>query len=359
MRKKILLLFALLYVISFSGFSATSIYTSKTSGDWTSNGTWTTSAPATNINNQTEVNVLSSHTVQLNTDLTGKNKLTVNVYGTLIISGNISAENNLYFNVASTGTLILSGNLSAKNTSDIIFNGNGTIAGSITVKGGTDLTINGDLTVSGNITGESNNNYLIGSGDLTFTGSLTGFDTSGFTGSINGALPVVLTHFSAEVKSRAVLLKWETASEENSDYFIIERSSDMKHWQVINETKAAGYSSSQNEYGCEDAISSGTVYYRLKQLDYDGSAYTYEPVSLQADIDLKIEIYPNPATEYIVLKNVGEGILTINNIENQTVSSAVVCNQDKLDVRYLPNGVYSLVYEEGQRVMKQKLIIKK
>ena len=117
-------------------------------------------------------------------------------------------------------------------------------------------------------------------------------------------LPVELTDFTATAEdSRAVRLAWATASEKNSAAFAVERSVNGRDFSAIGTVAAAGTnsstSSSARSYELLDAklpAGAATLYYRLKQVDVDGT-FSYSPVravSLKAAAGLSL--YPNPAT---------------------------------------------------------------
>ena len=90
-----------------------------------------------------------------------------------------------------------------------------------------------------------------------------------------GTLPVELVSFTGywNQKSDVNTLNWITASEINNDYFEVERSLNLSNsFEKIGQVAGSGTSSVSNEYSFEDADInlSGTYYYRLKQVDYNG-----------------------------------------------------------------------------------------
>ncbi len=119
-----------------------------------------------------------------------------------------------------------------------------------------------------------------------------GFPTSGI------ALPLELLSFNAELNKNVVDLTWATASEQNSDYFTIERSHDGIHFTELMKVKAAGYSTHELNYKTVDEHPLlGISYYRLKQTDFDGS-YKYSLID-QVNYQLtnfNFAIIPNPTT---------------------------------------------------------------
>ncbi|WP_151086185.1 right-handed parallel beta-helix repeat-containing protein [Hymenobacter baengnokdamensis] len=116
-------------------------------------------------------------------------------------------------------------------------------------------------------------------------------------------LPVVLTAFTATaVQNRDALLTWTTASEQNSDHFEVERSLEGTNFSKIAELAAQGTTATTTGYTYTDASiaarTHGTAYYRLRQVDLDGSA-SYSPVravSFTKAATVALALYPNPAS---------------------------------------------------------------
>ena len=113
-------------------------------------------------------------------------------------------------------------------------------------------------------------------------------------------LPVALTAFTATASgTSAVRLGWTTASEQNSARFEVERSADGRTFAAIGTVPAAGSSSALRSYELLDAqlpAGAATLYYRLKQVDQDGS-FSYSPVRAVARQGAAegLALYPNPA----------------------------------------------------------------
>ncbi|MBR9920746.1 MAG: T9SS type A sorting domain-containing protein [Bacteroidetes bacterium] len=92
----------------------------------------------------------------------------------------------------------------------------------------------------------------------------------------NMGLPVELTYFSGGLKEGESHLEWETASEVNSDYFAVERSYDGKSFKEVGSVLSAGESNVDIQYNFIDRtpfeyVNAESVYYRLRQVDIDGS----------------------------------------------------------------------------------------
>lgn len=84
-------------------------------------------------------------------------------------------------------------------------------------------------------------------------------------------LPIELLYFKGSVYNSDNILHWSTASEDNNDYFTIEKTKDGIDWEIVTRESGAGNSSNQLYYSSVDEnVESIINYYRLKQTDYDG-----------------------------------------------------------------------------------------
>ena len=123
---------------------------------------------------------------------------------------------------------------------------------------------------------------LVGTGEVVATASVV--------------LPIELLSFNAQLKNNVVELHWQTATETNNDYFVIERSVDGKVWEAIDTVKGAGTSLTLLNYLLVDENPlSGTSYYRLKQVDFDKN-FSYSDIAVVNFEGFKIEaLFPNPS----------------------------------------------------------------
>jgi len=94
-------------------------------------------------------------------------------------------------------------------------------------------------------------------------------------------LPIELLNFYADWTGSHTLLRWETASEHNNSHFEIERSLDGLNWERVQTVQGAGNSTQKIEYSSKDLYSDpGIVYYKLKQIDFDGQWESFGPISV-------------------------------------------------------------------------------
>ena len=121
-------------------------------------------------------------------------------------------------------------------------------------------------------------------------------------------LPVELVDFQAKQILADVQLNWETTSESNNDYFDIELAIGDEavladQFIVIGKQRGNGTTNIPTYYEFMDRQpkKAGNRYYRLKQVDYDGT-YTYSPVRLVTfPSAINVEVYPNPFSSVLKL----------------------------------------------------------
>jgi hypothetical protein len=184
-------------------------------------------------------------------------------------------------------------------------------------------------------------------------------------------LPVELVSFAANCDdNNTVSVNWTTASEHNSDYYTVEKSRDGISWNVLKIIPAAGNSTQLINYSVADVADiSGTVYYRLTQVDVDGASKMYDIVSTNcsSEKELALIAYPNPSNGQFTVKieNAlgGKYDLTITDmqgkaIEEQSLDLETGTTVVKLNPVGLQPGVYLLQFmQDGNMLQQQKLII--
>ena len=111
-----------------------------------------------------------------------------------------------------------------------------------------------------------------------------------------GGLPIKLRNFMSILSDNTVRLKWQTISEENVDYFSIERSEDGDIFYEIGTVQGHGNSNDPIDYSFVDENPLfGTSFYRLNAIDYDGTYEKFQTLSVEfIPDDLQVSIYPNP-----------------------------------------------------------------
>jgi len=185
-------------------------------------------------------------------------------------------------------------------------------------------------------------------------------------------IPVELVSFKADFNNNKVILSWQTATELNSSHFVIERKSNSE-WDVIGQVNSAGNSTQIIDYSFVDEnVSSTTLYYRLKQVDLDGS-YSYskevEVNTLVPSVFALNQNYPNPFNPITRISysvpfdskvTISVYSLTgelVAELVNQDVSAG--SHQVDFDGSSLASGVYMYRMQAGTFNASKKLILLK
>ncbi|RQO32627.1 hypothetical protein DBR32_03275 [Taibaiella sp. KBW10] len=172
---------------------------------------------------------------------------------------------------------------------------------------------------------------------------------------ISTPLSVTLQNFSVEKYGFAARLKWETLSEQNNKGFELQRSADGINWEILGfeaSKSSSGNSSEPLLYSYIDtAPLSGSNYYRLNNIDYDGKQQYSSVQMLKFNHNASVAIYPNPVRSELSINNL-EGVNTIKliNTYGHTITTSSTGNAaTKLDFSSLPDGVYTIqiVNENG------------
>ena len=181
---------------------------------------------------------------------------------------------------------------------------------------------------------------------------VTKFSPFALTSSPAGPLPVTLVAFDAKRVGTTVVCTWATASELYNDHFVVERSLDGTSFAALGTVAGNGTSSTAHTYTFVDAQpTAGVAYYRLRQVDTDGTA-SFSPVVVVQGGELAsatITAVPNPsAGQFTLLANfptstqlrgtvvnmLGQRVLTVNEVVPAGAAAL------PLDLSAQPAGVY-------------------
>lgn len=306
--------------------------------------------------------------------------------GDFVLCGhNLTTNNNIYtdISVVSGGPVLARWeriwyidvtNTSTNILTDVVFDlSDGGFSGTPTTA--TNYVLLYRATNSGNWTIVANGSSVAGDqitfANYPFAGNTNdGYYTIG-TLNFSSTLPVELLSFDAYLNDGNVNLHWQTASEHNNDYFAVERSGDGIHFEEILQTPGAGNSNQILNYLETDYLAlSGTSYYRLKQVDFDGSFIYSETriIKTYSQLAEEMNLYPNPSDGafHIVLTNTGEEeiLVVVRDIHGKEFySKIVVTSTDKqieaIDLTgQLAAGTYIITASSRNELYAQKLVVK-
>ncbi|MFD1001149.1 T9SS type A sorting domain-containing protein [Ohtaekwangia kribbensis] len=202
-------------------------------------------------------------------------------------------------------------------------------------------------------------------GTVVTSGAVTSFSPFALaSGNGNNPLPVTLLSFTGKKNSEnQVELRWATANELNSDYFLIERSKNGKYFESIGSVKAAGTSTQRHDYTYTDALPfAGSSYYRLRQVDFDGTSM-YSKLCYIGGVEDALVVHPNPTTDFVEIESNGHGIasVTVRNEVGYLVKVPVKESERGviLNMTALPSGIYILEVQQEARLTTHKVVVEK
>lgn len=185
-----------------------------------------------------------------------------------------------------------------------------------------------------------------------------------------GALPVTLLDFSAQLENNNAVLNWQTALEENSNYFNVQRSKDGIVFSDIGMLRAAGNSNIEKEYDYTDfnvnQLNTDNLFYRLEEVDKDGKIQLSKIVAIRLKAGKnEIKVYPNPAnstinidlpqrlsgnTAIILYDMIGHRIIERKNLSNSL--------HQQLSIKKVTAGNYRLIIiENGKEKINKSVVI--
>jgi hypothetical protein len=187
-------------------------------------------------------------------------------------------------------------------------------------------------------------------------------------------VPVELNSFTAELNNQKVNLLWSTATEVNNQGFEIQRKSDKTDWAAIGFAEGRGTTTEPTNYFFTDDISflsQTNLYYRLKQIDFNGD-FSYSDVVdvfLFPDDYSLTQNYPNPFNPSTLIKfsigKTGFTTLKLYNVLGKEVAALVNSelqagpHEVTFDASNLPSGTYFYTLTSGSYSETRKMMFLK
>lgn len=195
-----------------------------------------------------------------------------------------------------------------------------------------------------------------------------------FNWTINGdelecaLLPIELMTFTAKVNAQhQVDIYWATTTETNNDYFLVQRSKDGVEFETVGEVAGSGNSTSPKYYELlDESPYTGTSYYRLQQIDFDGTSTYSEMVSVELALATAIQLFPNPTMDILNIRFVdhtkGDIHVQIYNsvgqlmIEKQLSEEEASSGLSLPEVARLEAGVYHVKINVGNEALASTFV---
>jgi len=274
-------------------------------GQWDSNASWVdNTAPDFTINENVDYIIngyITIGTTTVGQDLsftnTGQNE-DFTISDTLVVFGNVNHANKGHnIVIESNAIFIVFGDFTADNKIQIASGGKFIVTGDLSFSNSPqdDYSGSGDLYVFGTTTGNADAD-AVDQDETAFNNNedpaLVDFVNNRGT---NGPLPIELALFELKSSDDRVEINWVTTTEENNDFFSLQRSKDGLNYEAIAKIKGAGNSTDVLTYEFVDENPLfGTSYYRLVQTDLDGTSETFNAKSIYRSNVKELVVQPNP-----------------------------------------------------------------
>lgn len=188
---------------------------------------------------------------------------------------------------------------------------------------------------------------------------------------IDLTVPVELISFSANVNKGKVILNWETATETNNRGFEIERSVDNNNFVTSGFIEGNGTSAENHIYSFSDNALNGNIYYRLKQIDFNGKFEYSKTIEINSTLATNFVLsqnYPNPFnpstiieyqipySSFVTIKVydiLGKEVATLVNKNQKAGNYSVVFNGKNLSSGFY---IYKLQSGNSSEIKKMDLI---
>ncbi len=191
-----------------------------------------------------------------------------------------------------------------------------------------------------NNTANFNTPSASGSNETTTSG---GYDVFIVRYGDSNALPITLAHFEGNRLNNNVELSWTTLQEFDNKGFEVEISKNGVQFEKISFVESTNSNTKKN-YNLQ-IKNNHEAYYRLKQLDFNGS-YSYSNIIFVEGSEIMIIAYPNPSNEVIRVKIDKElkGVTAIITNANGQIVETVKLSQEEtnLNIKHLQKGIYFL-----------------
>ncbi len=190
----------------------------------------------------------------------------------------------------------------------------------------------------------------------------------------NCLFPIELSSFDGKAEDCSVKVSWTTQTEIDNDYFILERSYDGQTYSRIAQINGAGNSINSITYDFTDRASGANNYYRLTQVDFNGTSETFNIIQVKTNCEQAFvgisELFPNPVSEndILTIKFMNQVQTTAPRMIITTVDGKLVAdnaielvdglNTLEFQAGNLPSGVYFVQIKDNNWQSKTKKFAK-
>lgn len=225
---------------------------------------------------------------------------------------------------------------------------------------------------NGQIFGNSASQKIRLDGDQIFKGNdapingpqMASATSNGFSAFANSPLPVKFVGFTVTRKSNDVLIQWASSEEINAEMYHVERSLDGSNWNAIAYVAAVGNTSAVSNYSFTDKnVSAKIVYYRVKEVDFDGKTAVTTIRTIKTDVavssnDIKIAAVNKKVLLQFTSEVKGQLTVRFVNHNGQVIDQQTINNATgQIVLNSKVSGNYIISLSNGQDINTAKQVI--
>jgi Endonuclease I/Secretion system C-terminal sorting domain len=181
----------------------------------------------------------------------------------------------------------------------------------------------------------------------------------------NIVIPIELTTFTGKNEGNYNALTWETASEKNAQFVVIERK-DKETWGEIGRVKSAGTTQVAQKYNFDDLNPNPLSVYRLRMVDNDGTEAYSKIITIENKKKaFSLKMFPNPAKDFVTFRATSNEKQAFD-LSVTDISGRVLITkkfpvdggnvEEQINISSLPSGVYFFKFDNGFHQVTERFI---
>ncbi|MCC6938810.1 MAG: hypothetical protein IT226_11365 [Flavobacteriales bacterium] len=172
------------------------------------------------------------------------------------------------------------------------------------------------------------------------------------------SLPIELFSFTAASLEDRVRVEWSTASETNNAVFVVERAADAQHFETVGTVPGGGNSLILRNYIFDDPRPiNGVSYYRLRQIDTDGSGSVSQVVAVDRGREEPISTWLADDLLHIRGAEAGARYAVYDALGRRLFSGSVTADPHIADAPGIQPGTWLVVVVEAEgRVDRSRVL---
>jgi hypothetical protein len=108
--------------------------------------------------------------------------------------------------------------------------------------------------------------------------------------------------FTVTPKNGHAVLRWAVPADKSEDFFIVEKSSDAQHFEMLSAMNASFAIDSVYSL-IDNSVGNGVVSYRIRITGKDGKELCSKTVNMNSVPDADFKFYPNPVDKLLIVRS--------------------------------------------------------